>query len=205
MLVITVALSLMLVAVVVAVTFGIVMLVNNYKELKDKNVDMKKKLDASEAKNKDLQGKLNSIISTTNLKASYQTKDPVVIAIMGNVQELVRELQTGSSCRAMMQHNVQSKSAFLASLKSGSPSVPKTCAAAKTDFRASIDTYVTSLAASSTANATKELSEDKKKAIREKFYKLSDTIVNASCKDNSVDIDKATKLFTAIIDSICYD
>lgn len=175
----TVVLTVLLLAVIAAVTFAFFIIVRENRQLKKDNSDLLSRPDS--------------------IGLSYKTDSKDVQVIMQLVSDIMLDLQS-TACPSIRKEAVANKKEFLKSISQDADGKPIKCS----DIRKKYNKHTTKYGKNMANGLASYLPPEKAESIQNKFKALSEAILTAVCTMNKIDVVKADNLFTDVIDAICY-
>lgn len=179
MFVLTVVLTVLLLAVIAAVAFAFFIIVRDNKQLKKDNSDL--------------------LSRPYSIGLSYKTDSKDVQIIMQHVTDIMLDLQS-TACPSIRTEAVANKKNFLKRISEDADGKPIKCS----DIRKKYDEQTTKYGKDMAEDLSSYLPPAKAESLQKKFKALSEAILTAVCTKDKIDVAKADKLFTDVIDAICY-
>ena len=186
MFVLTVVLTVLLLAVVAAVAFAFFIIVRDNKQLKKDNSDLADKLDST-------------LSRQYSVGVSYKTKNKDVQIIMQHLSDVVGDLQK-KACPSIRTAVIANNKEFL---KSISQDISSNKSVKCSDIKKKYDEQTTKYGKGMAKDLASYLPPEKEENSQKIFKALSEDILVAVCTNDAIDVAKAEKLFTDVIDAIC--
>ena len=185
----------------IVITYLFIRIMRENKSIQDENNMLKKSLSDTTTKNKDIQARLDDLMSKPSaIGLSYKTNDPNIKPIFDNLRDIFQELQ-GASCPTLREQFLKNRQEFVDSLVNKIKSGGTTCSNIKSNAQSEIDTF-----AKNTSNyIVAQVPQANMDKLQTTFITIVGSVLTASCTNDTVDVKKVDQFLMDMFNAICYN